>query len=323
MLKSICIIGVGNIGSRHLQALAKINQPLSIQVIDPSPTSLSIAKQRYQEVKTHSKHQLEYLQNLNKINQQIDVAIISTNSNIRFSVTEQLLNKSNVKYIIFEKILFDQKMQYTEMAKLLAKKQCRAWVNSSMRTNPFYAGLKKALDNQKLSYIVYGSQHGLISNTIHYLDHIAYLTDCYDFDVNTNLLEKIPIESKRKGFLEINGTLNVYFKDGSFGSFICYPKGNAPFFVEILSEKYHCIVRAVENESLFSSANSNWKWEIKKTPILYQSQMTGSVISSILKEGICDLPTYQVSSKMHLNLLESLLKFLNTPKKKFDYYPFT
>ena len=29
MFKNICIIGAGNIGSRHLQALAKISQPLS------------------------------------------------------------------------------------------------------------------------------------------------------------------------------------------------------------------------------------------------------------------------------------------------------
>jgi len=325
MLKNICLIGAGNIGSRHLQALAKITQPLLIQVIDPSSDSIEQAKKRYEEViKSDSPHKIEYFQTMDKVNKLIDIAIIATSSNVRYQVTKQLLEKSKVKYIIFEKILFDKKLQYDEMKSILTKKNIKAWVNCSMRTDPFYSNLKKSFQNQKITYIVYGSQHGLISNAIHYIDHISYLTNCYDFKVDTNFLDKTPIKSKRKGFLELNGTLNIHFKDGGEGSFICYPSGNAPFFIEILSEKYHCIVRALDSKSLISSAGSDWKWQIKTTPLLFQSQMTNLVVSSILKSGLCDLPPFDLSSKMHLNFLEPVLKFLNhNSRKKFDYYPFT
>lgn len=324
MLKNICIIGAGNIGSRHLQALSKVTQSLLIQVIDPSLDSLTLAKKRYEEVKIHSKHQPEYLQNLNRINPQIEVAIIATNSNVRFSVTEQLLNKSNVKYIIFEKILFDKKMQYEKMAKLLAQKKCKAWVNCSMRTDPFYAGLKKHFESLPITYLVQGSNHGLITNAIHYIDHMAYLTDYYDFTIDTTRLDPETIKSKRKGFLEINGTLNIHFKDGSYGSFICYPSGNAPFTIEVLSEKYRCLMKPLGNKILISDPRSNWAWKLQTVTFLYQSQMTNHVVISLLKSGSCELTPFNISAKMHLDLLEPLRKFLNSnSKKKFISYPFT
>lgn len=324
MFKNICIVGAGNIGSRHLQALSKITQPLLIQVIDPSLDSLTIAKQRYKEVEIHSKHQIEYLQNLDTINLQIDVAIIATNSNLRFLVTKQLLDKSNVKYIIFEKILFDKKIQYEKMANLLNKRMCKAWVNCSMRTDPFYTNLKGYFKNQKVTYIVSGSLHGLITNSIHYIDHISFLTDCIDFKIDTSHLESTLVESKRRGFFELMGTLNVSFNDGSLACFTCYPSGDSPFLIEILSEKYRILIDIFSNEQFFSSPSTNWKWISKKTNLLFQSQMTNKVVSSLLKTGTCDLTPLEISTKMHINLFEPLLRFVNdNSNSNFDSYPFT
>lgn len=324
MFKNICIIGVGNIGSRHLQGLAKISQPLSIQAIDPSSDSLALAKKRYEEVSTHLKHKISYLQGLNQIKNPVDLAIIATGSNVRSAVTKQLLNLTSPKYIIFEKILFDKRPQYEEVAKLLSQKRCKAWVNCSMRTDPFYSGLKDTFENQPLTYLTHGSLNGLMSNAIHYIDHIAYLTGCYDFKTDTSQLDPKPIESKRKGFLELTGTLNIRFSDGSHGIFICYPSGNAPFTIEILSPKHRVIILVMENKSYITGSDSNWKWQLKKTTLLYQSQMTNHVVLSLLKHGTCSLATFEVSAKLHLALFETILIFLNRySKKKFDSYPFT
>ena len=325
MFKNICIIGAGNIGSRHLQALAKISQPLSIQVIDPSLEALVVAQQRYKEINNaQAKHQINYLQNLNQVKTALDIAIIATNSDVRSSVGKKLLEKCRVKYIIFEKILFNESSEYEEMRKLLSQKGCKAWVNCSMRIDPFYSGLKKHFEDSPITYIVHGSNHGLITNAIHYIDHMAYLTDYYDFVIDTALLDQKPIKSKRNGFLELNGTLNIRFADGSYGSFICYPSGNAPFTIEILSEKYYCLMKPMENKVLISDSKSNWTWNIKTITFLYQSQMTNRVVTSLLKSGSCQLTPFNVSTKMHLDLLEPLRKFLNdNSKKKFAGYPFT
>ena len=47
---SIAVIGAGEVGSRHLQALALLKRPVKIFVVDPSNESLRIAKERFQQV---------------------------------------------------------------------------------------------------------------------------------------------------------------------------------------------------------------------------------------------------------------------------------
>jgi predicted dehydrogenase len=50
-MKSIVIIGAGQLGSRHLQALRLIDEPIRIQVVDPSHESLKVAEERFNQVK--------------------------------------------------------------------------------------------------------------------------------------------------------------------------------------------------------------------------------------------------------------------------------
>lgn len=324
MFKNICIIGAGNIGSRHLQGLAKVKQPLNIFVFDPYDDSLGLAKKRFEEISNNSKHQIKYSSILKKLPDNIDVAIIATNSNIRFQVTNNLLNKTSVKYIIFEKILFDKKLDYQKMAKLLQKRKIKAWVNCSRRTMPFYKDLKKEFTGKKINYFVFGSQWNLASNSIHLIDHIAYLTDCYDFEIGTKSLDTKLLVSKHKAFIELSGTLDVYFEDGSIGNFICYPTGNIPQIMQIFSEKFRLLTLETQGKSYISKFNNNWQWVIKKTPMLYQSEMTNQLVSDILNKGGCDLTPFDLSSKLHLKLLDPLLQFINKiSKKKYISYPFT
>ena len=48
-MHQIAIIGAGQLGSRHLQGLAKLQLPCQVHVVDPSPKSLEVARQRFAE----------------------------------------------------------------------------------------------------------------------------------------------------------------------------------------------------------------------------------------------------------------------------------
>lgn len=323
-MKKICIIGAGNIGSRHLQGLKKVTFPLYIEVVDPSPQSLEIARQRYEEIKSPITHKIIFSQNMKNLPKKIDLAIIATSSNVRGQVTERLLKNTKVSYLILEKILFQKKGDYKTIEKILKRKKIKTWVNFSMRTMPFYRNLKEKVKGNTVQLIVSGSQWGLVTNAVHFIDFITFLTDCNDFTVDTKGLYSKPINSKRPGFLELNGTLNVHFKDGSFGSLTCYPKGNNPYIIEVLSETYRCISKEYEGKAWVSESKDGWKWHEIETNIPYQSGMTNIVVEKILKTGRCNLATYTEASKNHLILLESLLKFLNqSSTKKITLYPFT
>lgn len=322
-MKNVCLIGAGNIGSRHLQGLKKVTFPLNIEVVDPFKESLATAQQRYKEIESSTNHKIVFLSKLEKISKKIDLVIIATNSNIRANIIQELLRQAEVKYLILEKLLFQKPSDYLNIQSLLKSNNVKAWVNCSMRTTPFYYNLKDIIKNKPIQYIVNGSQFGLVTNAIHYIDHMVHLTGCNEFNLDTTLLEKKPIASKRKGFLELNGTLNIHFKNGSFGSLTCYSDGNAPILVQIFCESFRCISKETEKTAWISGVN-NWQWKQVAKTILYQSEMTNIITDQLIKKGDCNLTPYDDSMKIHLQLLEGLLNFLNqNSKKKYTIYPFT
>jgi len=325
-MKKIFILGAGQLGSRHLQALKNIKDSLDIYVIDPSEKSLNIAKERYESIKTTDNNTLSYKDSINDIDNLaiIDIVMIATSSNVRSQVTIDLLNKFSVKTIIFEKILFDKKDDYFTINKLLKAKNVKAYINCPMRMMSFYKDIKRYFQRSRFKYIVSGSQYGLVTNLIHYLDHISYLNENSDYIADTSLLDKELIKSKRKGFYELNGTFQANFKNGTQGFIHCESKGNSPLVIQAFNNKVHFISKESEGRVLISKSENDWKWEEIKFEIPFQSQLTTILVEDILKTNNCLLPSYEDSIKVHLTHLDSLLEFINSNSNiKFDHYPFT
>lgn len=320
---NILLIGAGNIGSRHLQGLAKVKFPLNIAVVDPSIDSLKLSEERFQQIPSYINHNINYSKNLTDVQKEIDLAIIATSSNIRRKVTESLLKHSKVKYIIFEKLLFQKKSDYPFMEKLIKRNKIKAWVNCSMRVTPFYKNIKDDFYGKKILYLLTGTRFGIATQAIHFIDHMVYLIGSDNFEVDTSKLDRKILKSKRQGFLELSGTLQVNFKNGSIGIFSDFPTGDAPINAEIFSDN----MKAIANETsrgTYIFKSPKWKVTPSKGTLLFQSDMTNSVTEVILRTGKCNLPTFSQSAKIHLKLLDELLKFLNKNlRKKYDYYPFT
>jgi len=258
--KKIYIIGAGQIGSRHLQGLRSAKIPLDITAVDASAESLHMAKERYDAMPEGPIAQkVAYRADIpNK--EKIDVAIIATTSFMRADITRELLGKSEVRYLILEKLLFQKKDDYTKIGALLKKKKVKTWVNCSMRMMPFYQGIKKEMSGQKISYVLQGNSSGLVTDLIHHLDFIAFVSGSKHFSLNTALLDKKTKESKRKGHLEFTGTLIAEFEGGSTGLFRCDADGTTPKVIVILGENRRYIVRELESEAFVSKA-PEWLWE--------------------------------------------------------------
>jgi len=52
--KKVILIGCGNIGSRHLQALVKLPYEIDIQIVDPNENSQKLAKSRLNETEKNN-----------------------------------------------------------------------------------------------------------------------------------------------------------------------------------------------------------------------------------------------------------------------------
>ena len=325
-MKKIAIIGAGNIGSRHLQALKAVKLPLDILVIDPNPESLNIAQERYDSMPPgQCRHTINYFKNIDKIKNELDIAIIATHSNIRRKVIEQLFKVSHANALILEKILFTRTEDFSIVRDLLKEQNSQAWVNCTRRAIPFYNDqIKNWFNKKKIIYFVSGSKWNLISNLIHFIDYMSYILDLIDFEIDLHHLDLKLVKSRIPNFIELNGTINLFFNDGSMGVINCYPSGNQPLIIDIASDEIRCILNEEQGKALVNIRKKENIWNNYEAKMLFTSQITTYLVEDILKNNYCSLTPYNESMKLHLLTFEPLLEFLNERiKEKFTSYPFT
>ena len=105
---NIVIVGAGQLGSRHLQGLSKVDFEINLYVVDPNDSSLELSKSRFNEMpKNPNILVIKYLNNIKNIPGEIDLCIISCSSDVRRAVFENLISKVNLRYI-FKVSIFQQ-----------------------------------------------------------------------------------------------------------------------------------------------------------------------------------------------------------------------
>ena len=314
MKKNIALIGVGGIGSRHLQALTKLKDDVNIWVVDPSSESIDKAKILLNtENPAHNKDNITYCNGVHEIPPIIDIAIIATTSGIRRSVTEDLLAKCDVNYIIFEKVLFTKVDDYYAVQKILDQHGISAWVDCGRRLFDFYVYLKSLLSDAKsIDMYVSGKNFGLGCNAIHYLDLLAYLGGgIVDIYVDTSGLDKEIIQSKRSGYIEFTGKLCGNMGKNSFAivssindcldqtiikSSIC------DVFIEEKSDVINA--KIVWHDNTRSDENIEY-------PMQFVSGITNIAVHDILVTGNCNLTPYEDSMKLHIPMIKAFLQKIN------------
>ncbi len=318
----IKIVGAGQLGSRHLQALKAIAQPLEIVVIDPSEASLKVAKERYDAVTSPHQHHVTFTTKFEPT-AATEIAIVATSSNVRRKALESLFATGEHKYLVLEKLLFNDAADYAVMEQPIKNGAVAAWVNCPMRVMATYEQIKRELSASPVSYRVTGSQYGMVTNAIHYIDHLAHLTNCEEFELDTSGLDRTVIASKRPGFAELNGTVIARFANGSRCEVTCYPTGNAPVIVEIFGAESRYLVRESERKLWYADESSQWAWQEREAPIPYQSEITTGVVQRLLATGQCGLTPYSSSVGIHLRLLNPLLNVLKLQSPEMSQFPFT
>lgn len=309
---NIAVIGVGLLGSRHLQALALIDRTASIQVVDPFPTSLEKAGKLFSEVNgSGNVSKVRYFKDISLIDSDLDVAVIATNADVRREVVTDLLSQKKTRYLIMEKILFQKIEDYAFIDSLLKQKGVKAWVNCPRRMWPLYREIKEKIRGaQRVDYNVTGSNFELGCNSIHFLDCMAYLTDQSSFSLNTDQLDSGTVPARRPEFFEFTGTIYGTTKGGCRVSITSYSDGNAPVLVQIAGDSFRCIVDEGKGRAWISTSDDGWNWVEESFIVPYQSRLTHLAIQQILDTGDCELTAYKDSWEIHLPLIEALTSHL-------------
>ena len=310
---NIAVIGAGQIGSRHLQALSSIDREARLQIVDPSSQSLATAKERFETVNHKNNRSIisgvDHFNDIQKLSRKIDVAIIATTARPRREVIKQLLMHSVVKNVILEKVVFQIDKDFDEANKLFEEHQVRVWVNCPFRTWPGYQALREKTGTN-LEIQVHGGQWGLACNAIHYLDIFNFLTGTFPTQVFTERLDGGYIPSKRPGFVELSGTLH----GGSSAGYITLTStkdGDIPVSLQMASGRFKCTIR--EDLGKIWIADSETRWVVREEvfPTPRQSQLTQLVVQNILDGKNPMLPDYKTSWKLHTPLLNAIHKHMN------------
>lgn len=309
MSKKIVIIGAGQLGSRHLQGIAQSSFNISIEIVEPFESSRRTAEERYYQIENRQHvEDIQFYDSIDKLSNNIDLAIIATGADVRSKIIIELLNKKNVTNLILEKVLFQTIKEYSDIETILHESNTQCWVNHPRRMFPFYKELKKELKNaNQISYNFQGGDWGLACNSLHFIDHLAYFADSTEVIIDGSFLDDKIYDSKRNGFIEFNGLLS-----GKIGNhtFSLYSNPTAtPNSFSIVSDILIANIDEAKGILVVLKKENNWEKEIQKEKIVYfQSELSNILIEDILISNKCLLPTYKEAMELHVPYIQCLLK---------------
>lgn len=323
MKYKILIIGAGQLGSRHLQGTLKVLIPIDVFVIDPSNESLAIAAQRATEV-DHN-HNIKYQTDWNNLPATFDIVIIATNSNIREKVINQLLENHRVRLLVLEKVLFPEIKAYIRVDELLNKHCIPTWVNHPRRMFDSYLDLKKNLTNSPKVFQVTGGNWGLGCNGLHFIDLFSFLSSSKVCSIDTQWVDDDIQKSKRKGFIEFTGTVKGTLDDNSIFIVSSLQGEPSATTITIFDNSNRYIIQEGGTSGIYSfKKENNFKCDINKFEIEYQSSLSSKLVLQLLEKATCDLPTFKEACNSHIPFIEKLLyKYNSTTKITNQILPIT
>ncbi len=311
---NIAVIGVGNLGLRHFQALLNCKEKIEIFLVDKSEDSLNRAKSIVSDT---CNIQINYKKTIKELPSNLDVVIMATSSNVRAKLIKDLLTTGKtMKYLILEKVLFQKESEYYEIENLLKEKNINAWVNCSRRTYEGYKILKNKLSDDTIkSIVVSGGDWGLGCNSIHMIDLIAYLTsEVKNIEVNSCLLDEEIIGSKRDGFIEFTGTLVGQIDDTTF-TITSNKDTNEQIMINIFTNDCTIVV----NERLgYVNIITGSRFEKIDLNMKFQSQLSNLYVDKLISTGECDLTSFEESCRLHIPTLNAFLNHIQKQGKGED-----
>jgi len=309
-------MGSGELGSRHLQGLSKIDKDVKITVVDPSSDSLELSQKRYKQMPSNSNiHSVRFYKTLPRIGDKVDLAIISTNADVRRKVIESLLDKVQVNYLILEKVVFQSIEDFDEIMQKLSARKIKAWVNCPRRLYPFFRKIRgETLLSNSIKISVKGGRWGLASNAIHMLDLLIFLSGQTKIDLDITKLDNEIYKSKRDGFIELGGKLKAVTIRGDILELIDSKKQRLPLKLTI---EFNGKRLGIDQEQGKISVYIN---DILKSEepshIPLQSEITAYVVGEILENGNSNLTSLKESYLLHCSMINAFNQHLSTRLNK-------
>jgi hypothetical protein len=322
MIKNILVIGCGNIGSRHIQALSNLPFDTHIEIVDPDLNSHKIAQSRLNEINYNKqKHEFLWHVSISELKQKHnDLVIVATTALNRLPILKKLL-PNNSKFLI-EKMVCQSVKEYDELLDLMKKFNAKGWVNTPLRYFESWNKIKDKIDTSKPLYvsIIASNISALGTNAIHYLDLFSWFTDNYKIKLNGEfLINKLFLNKRGNNLIEFAGTLIGKNSDSSSISLTFLPDTKIPTTVNIVNDDNHIFVNETEQKSFNFAKNQELEFKFE-----HVSSTTNKIVSDIILKDSCTLTTVENSYFLHREIINTFNKHIKKiTNKELEQCPIT
>ena len=282
----ICIVGVGNIGMRYVQGIAKAFPDAQLLLVE-TPA-------RLQELEGMALGNVSLFCSLDNIHEPIDLCVVATSCKPRLDIYKRCL-ALKPGYVILEKYLFSSRKEFEECLSLT---RVPTFVNQWLYgSKTFDCLFEEGADAVELA----GSNWGLACNAVHWIDVFKRHMKIADLQVGRDTTITKVYASKRAGYEDIHGEL-VFEDRDSDKSFRLIDTGDDRYTggqeIKVDGRVY-----------LFDYVSIRQGERILSTHP-YLSELIGPLVGEIIGEGRCHLPTLEESISQHL-LIEEILERLD------------
>lgn len=304
---NIAIIGAGQLGSRHLQGLARLDLDCRYYVVDPSAQSLQIAKNRVEELGNPGiNDRIEYHASHGELPDVVDYVVVATAADVRLRVLQELLKARTVRNLLLEKVLFQRVEDYQLATELLGDLSTRVWVNCPRRTFPIYQTVRTFFENRTLlQFQVNGGNWGLGCNAIHFLDLLGFLNGHVPSNLSVAALDKTIWPSKRSNFYEFTGTLRGECGPTSF-DITSIHQSSMRLMLTVRAEDRSCFIDEVAGQAFFYDQTANCAWTPKSFQNPFVSEQSTAIAREVLVNASSGLTSFDESVSYHLPLIKAL-----------------
>lgn len=211
-MREIAVVGTGNLGQRHVEGIAKSSSVKVIHIVDP----LARNREKASAFVANTDIEISLHKTVESLPKKLDLAVIATNANERLFVVKAILNNISVSNLILEKLVFNKTEEFKILDEYIFNLSLNIFVNFPRRMVKFYQHMEFILrDEKNITFSVYGGDWGLASNVVHFLDLFQYLANASK-KVENSIIDLFPINSKRAGYQEFIGKIELNFKNATF-----------------------------------------------------------------------------------------------------------
>ncbi|KAF0135228.1 MAG: hypothetical protein FD145_54 [Candidatus Saganbacteria bacterium] len=281
MKTNIILIGTGNIGKRHLQAISNLSSVDRITCYDTAEDALASVPE-FCKSNNLNINNLVFSSDYGVLLQSISdntVVIIATTAKGRGKLLEDVIRKAPLA-IIAEKPLCQTLEEYEAIMKLSKTWNVPVYINFARHMFSFYRDIHTTMKDAQHKSLNAVFPDGMGCIGIHMFELMTWLLSPKTYKIIHSSVEGV-FKTKRKGYSDIYGSLVILLDDTHLCSFTTSNKEKV-FSIEISSGRKEYKIYEASQKMIISDILNNVN--IHEVEILYVSQMTDKIVSDILEK---------------------------------------